>query len=303
MRTISLSLARGAAVLLGAAVAAPAFGQGARPAAPPPAVKPAVQETEPGAHKMVIYEGPNRTVRYFGGGSSGEQAALLDLERAENDMTYLQNIRGLLRQYVNDERILQPQRLYVQEQLYGTQIAYNQSSLLGAYGFGFPGYGNPYPYVNAYGPYTAGGFGYGYGGGLMGYLGSGSTQVVRSLQFGMGDEGRLKDALAQVIAQQAASPDYAAGVTRNYNTALANVARSDRLAKGLNLPRAEGVPAAGTPDQPGKGKPAAVTLTLKGGDKIEGSSMKEDGDWYVVDTAGKEVRVRKSEVTRIDRVK
>jgi hypothetical protein len=49
--------------------------------------------------------------------------------------------------------------------------------------------------------------------------------VIRSLQFGMGDEGRIKNAMTQGIAQDA-SPDRAAVVLREYEAAAARAAAS-----------------------------------------------------------------------------
>jgi hypothetical protein len=296
MRAIMVKLIRGATVLLGAAVATTSFGQAVRPAAlaPPkePGVRPAMAEAD-GVNRMEIYEGPNRTVYYFGGGaSSSERATLSELQRAENEMDYLNKLQMLRRLYVNNELTLQPQRLYVQEQLYGTQISYGNSSLLAGYGYGYGGMGYSYPYV--YGNTFYGGYG-GYGpGGFSGYLGGASTQVTRSLAYGMGDEGTLKNNLAPVIAQQAASPEYHAAVIKNYQTALADAAASPRLARGLRLDGRK----------PVKAMPP-VTLTLKNGEKVEGSSLddKTGGDFYIVETPRGQTSVRKSEVIRIDKVK
>jgi hypothetical protein len=311
MQATTVNLGRGLAILLGAAVGTAAFAQPPDKPAAPPAAKPAAlapekgqgirnaaQEDSGAAHRMVIYEGPNRKVAYFDrGGSPGEQAALMDLERAENDMTYLHNLQALRRQYVNSERILEPQRRYVQEQLYGTQISYGQSNVISGYsfggGYGYGGYGY-YPYVNSYSPYSNG-----YGGGLSGYVGASATQITRSLANGMGDEGVLKNAMAQVIAQQAASPEYAATVTRNYQAALGEVMRSDRLARDLRLPRAragEGVPVG--PPEP-KFEKGPFVLTLKGGDKVDADEMAREGDWMVLKTRKGTERIRESEVTRI----
>jgi hypothetical protein len=314
MKTMAMKLLRGAAVLMGAAVATASFAQApARPAgAPAEPVKPAVlvppREEPPRprvadgerVYRMEIYEGPNRTVRYFGlGASPGERAALNDLERAENEMDYVNKLQDLRRLYVNNERTLQPQRLYVQEQLYGTQISYSRTSLDAGYGYGY-GYGGGFlnNYVGSY-PYS---WNNGYAGGFDGYLGGASTNIVRSLAFGMGDEGVLKNAIAPVIAQQMASPEYQAAVIRNYNAALAEVSTHPRLARALGLKKSDVAEVAGTPEQPVKPRPP-VTLTLKGGEKIEGNTMTEEGDWYVVTTPRGQTQVRKSEVTRIDRVK
>jgi hypothetical protein len=237
------------------------------------------------AHRMEIYEGPNRTVRYFGG-APADRATLLGLERAENELQYVQDLEALKRQYVNSERILEPQRRYVQEQLYGTSITFGSFNLLGGYGYGWGYGGSGYAYPYAY-PYAWAGSGYP---GFSGSLGGSNTTTTRSLAFGMGDEGRFKDAMVQVIAQQAAAPDYAIGTYRNYFAAQDAAAASPALARALDL--SAGAARSG------------VSLTLKGGDRIEGAKVREDGDWYVVDQGGnREARVRKSEVTRIDQAK
>jgi hypothetical protein len=323
MRTILVHGARGTAVLLGAVLATASFGDPPRPgSAPSEPVKPAVlvpskevPSKPPAAegdrvYRMELYEGPNRTVRYFGvGASPSERAALNDLARAENEMDYVNKLQNLRRLYVNNEITLQPQRLYVQEQLYGTQISYGWNSMLAGYGFGGGGgYGPGWnwgvnDYISGY-PMMGWGGGYGYpGGGFAGYLGGASTNVVRSLAFGMGDEGVLKNQIAPVIAQQMASPEYAAAVSKNYHAALAEVANHPRLARGLGLKKGDVAEVAGPPETVVKPRSAAVTLTLKGGEKVEGNTLAEEGDWYVVTTPRGETKVRKSEVTRIERVK
>jgi hypothetical protein len=256
---------------------------------PEPAPVPVSTGTAPapaagGSHKMEIYEGPNRTVAYFGS-SPGDQAMLNDLARAENEMEYVNSLQALKRQYVFSERLFEPMRRYVQEQLYGTSISFGRYDA----GYSAGGYG-PAGY---YYPYAYGGYGYP---GMSASLGSGWTSVTRNLGYGVGDEGRLKEHCSQVIAQQMLSPEYAREVTRNYSAALDRVASSDRLAKDLGIRREVG--AAGPPDVP----PVKATLTLKNGDKVEGK-MSERDDWYVIDTGKGVTRVRKSEVTRIDQEK
>src|SRR5260370_36525244 len=143
MRLTVTNLGRCAALLLGVSLVPAAQGQlpEKAPQPKPLPAKPATLEKDSlGVHKMEIIEGPNRTVRYFGGGSPGERSALMDLERAENDLDYARNLQDLKRQYVNSERILEPQRRYVQEQLYGVQITYATYNSLppSAYGYGGP---------------------------------------------------------------------------------------------------------------------------------------------------------------------
>jgi hypothetical protein len=275
-----------AALLLGATLTTAASGQDDKP---PPAPK--KDTTPPRAYRMEIYEGPNRTVHYFGG-APADRSRLSDLEHTENELQYARDLEALKRQYVNSERILEPQRRYVQEQLYGTSISFGTFNYLGGFGGGGWGYGRggfAYPYAYPY-PYNYGGYGFP---GFNGYLGGYSGFTTRSLAYGMGDEGKFKDAMVQVIAQQAAAPDYTLAAYRNYAAALHDAAASKELARDLNLASGEAGPAR-----------AAVALTLKGGDRVEGLKWREDGDWYVVEQPGsREVRIRKTEVTRIDLAK
>jgi hypothetical protein len=196
------TLGRCAALLVGVALAAAAQGQPPEKAPPPPKAPPA------GVHRMEIIEGPNRTVHYFGGNTAADRRAAMELELAENDLEYARNLQALKRQYVNSERILEPQRRYVQEQLYGVQISYGTYNALAGYGYGYDG-GYYYPYAW---PYNWGGYGYG---GFNGYLGGSTTSVVRSLAYGMGDEGVLKSSLAPVIAKDA-TLEYMLQALRNY---------------------------------------------------------------------------------------
>jgi hypothetical protein len=305
MRTFLVNGSRGLAILLGAAAASACFADPAqKPDPAKPAVlgapkereRPAVTESE-GVHRMEIFEGPNRTVRYFGSGvSSSERTTLNELERAENEMDYLNKLLTLRRLYVNNELTLQPQRLYVQEQLYGTQISYGRADWMGGFGYAPGGYGmgGAYPYVNAYGPFTSSY--YGYGGGSGGYGGaSASTNVVRSLANGMGDEGVLKNYISQVIAQQAVSPEYAAKVAQNYQTAQAKIAASPRLAQAFGLKKQDIVEAKGE----GELERGPFTLMTKGGRKIDAERMGAKDDWYIYETATQRGQILKSEVTEI----
>ena len=77
---------------LGLLAAAPIFGQGTKPAA---------QNTEPGIHRLQIYNGPLRTVHYFSAsGSPGEQANFREAERAENQVDLANQLLDLRNQYV-----------------------------------------------------------------------------------------------------------------------------------------------------------------------------------------------------------
>jgi hypothetical protein len=301
MRTVLMSLGRAVGVVLGAVLAAGAQGQD---------VKPAVRPAEGGGgvvHRMEIRNGPTTAVRYFSTDvTEGDRSVLRELERASNEARYAGDLQALLRQYVNDERLLEPKRRTVQAALYGQSItASSFGSGVGpayaGYGAGpvFVGYGAAYPY--AY-PYNYGGYAFGYPYAYPGAVfGGGSLTTTESLAFGVGDEGRMKEALVQVLARQA-TPEYAAAANRAYDNALARAASSAVIRPVLG------------PDERGRVKGAAferpqpsavtVTLTLKGGGKVAGDAVREDGDWYVVESGGEEVsRVRQGEVTRIDRAK
>src|SRR5690349_7352511 len=135
MRLLPVHLGRGLGVVLGAVLTATAHGQtitiarAAQPKAPPPTVAPAPFPAS--VHKLVVFEGPNRSVHYITAGnvSTADRLAAYELERAENALTYYHDLQRLKQQYVNSERILEPQRRYVREQLYGTQIRYGGSSV------------------------------------------------------------------------------------------------------------------------------------------------------------------------------
>lgn len=207
----------------------------------------AAEPTSPSVHRIVIVDGGNRRVQYVASGnlSTGDSQALSDLQRAEDELSYVDNLQQLKHQYVRTERSLEPRRRFVQERLYGTRISY------GSYGSTYANYmTNPYSLLpgtygnNAfYGPFGGyGGYGgYGYPGGAMGYGGGSWDSVTNSLQYGMGDEGRMKNAIIGVIAQQA-SPDYAATVIRNYKDAVDRAAGSSILSRDLGLKKSADTP-------------------------------------------------------------
>jgi hypothetical protein len=239
-------------------------------------------------HRIVILQGPNRSVHYVTSGnlSAGDRVAAYDLERAENDLTYANDLHQLKQQYVQSERVLEPQRRFVQEQLYGTQISYSGFSM----GYGNYGYGARRYYY----PYAWGGYGYGgFGGGLGGALVGSSYNVTRSLQYGMGNEGVLKNALVRGIAQDASS-DYAAAAAKNYQNALSRAASSPVLSRDLSL-RAEAAPAPSS--EPAYKKGDKVTLWV-GNDKYAGTVREDRAGWVVIQTDKAEVTIRKSEITR-----
>jgi len=289
MGTVLVNRVRGVGLLAGAVLALAA---GRAEAQAPDSV-----------HRMEINNGISTRSYYFAGQnlSEGERIMLRDLQRTENEVGYSRDLLALRRQYVDSDRLLEPQRRAIQEQLYGNNIT---ATGFGGYGVGYGD--SPYGYVPPFvaAPFNYGGyaFGYGYGAPAVGlssgpYFGVGAgSSVTRTLAVGVGDEGRLKDALAATVAQQA-TPEYAQAAMRSYNTAVARAAESSgpiRAVLGIPGKPGTGIAEAGSKDRP------PVMVTLKGGDKIPGTSLKEDGDWYVVDSYGDMVRVRKSEVLRID---
>src|SRR3954449_5719114 len=120
MRRFCTPLLRGAGVVCGLLMAASLYAQ-----APG-------QTTRSRVNRMEINNGLDRTVRYFGQNlSPGEDSTLKEMERAENEAIYVQNLQELKKQYVIGERVEEVNRRYVQHQLYGQE--YFQSS--GPWGF------------------------------------------------------------------------------------------------------------------------------------------------------------------------
>jgi hypothetical protein len=288
MRLLPVHLGRGLGVVLGAVLATTAHGQTitvaqtAQPKASPPAAAPAPLPAS--VHRIVVFEGPNRSVHYITAGnvSNADRLAAYELERAENALTYYRDLQRLKQQYVNSERILEPQRRYVQEQLYGTQIRYAGSSV-GYTGGSYGGWG--------YGPFVWGG--YGYPRSFGGYTGATSYQVVRSLQYGMGDEGRFKNVMVQGIATDAAA-DRAPAVLRDYDAAVAQAATSPVLSRDLGLQKA---PRTFESREPSFAKGSKVTIWV-GNDKYAGTVKEDRPGWVLLQTDKGEVNVRKSEITR-----
>ena len=279
MRTVLTQTARAAGILLAGALAS---------AVQAADVRPAVASTGPEVHKMVILNGPTYTAHYFSTGlSDSDQATLRDLERAENDADYAQDLQSLRRQYVAQELAQSAIRDTAQQTLYGRSVTRSYDLQTAAcYG---PGYG----YYGGLGfapGYLYGGYGNGYGYGYGGSACAGSSSTInQSLANGVGDEGTLKTALAPVIAGQANS-EFAASADKAYTTALNRASSSRDLGLALGIAR----PGVGTPaDYP------KVILTTKGGEKIDGYLVDEDGDWMTVKRANDKVKVRKSELVQV----
>jgi hypothetical protein len=248
-------------------------------------------------HQMEVFDGSRRTVRYFGNNiSPGDSSTLRELERAENEVAYLNDLQSLKTQYVISERLMETYRRLVQRDLYGKEMTTSNYGTVytgGGYGFGYPSSG-------------AWNYGYGWGnyGGMSAVGGSSSTTTL-GLASGVGYEGSIKDAMAQVLAQQS-SPEYVARIERNYDMALLRAGSSPRLRAALKLPTTEEA-------QKERSKYALVdadvterdfTMTVRGGEKIQGRRLEEKGDWFVVEKAnGTQTRIRQNEVTRIDYTK
>ncbi len=270
------------AALALAALALPAWAQPAKPAS----------DTEARVHRMEIWNGPVRTVQYFSQGySPGEDAALRDLARAEENLAVEDQVIGLRRLYLKNERVLAQRRGQVNPLLYGYSSSYAAGLFPGVitrdYGYGaFAGY-----------PYGVAGFGN--VGAAIAYPGAAASlgTATNSLANGVGSECVTKDVLVQGLGV-ATAPESVARAARAYDAAVARVAESDRLRIALGWGKG---PIATVGHERTVGGP--VTVTTKDGKTFEGTLTQEDGDWITVETKTDEVTLRKSDVTRITRPK
>lgn len=253
-------------------------------------------------HRMEINNGLNRTVRYFGDNvSPGDALTLREMERLENETDYVQNLTALRQQYVVGERLAETNRRYVQCLLYGLESTASSYGELGG-GYAYAGYAGALPYTYPRGAWRGWGYGYGYGAGLSGAIG-GAASVTRSLEDGVGDEGTLKTALAPVIAQQA-TPEYAANLDRSYDRVVLRASASPTLRAALRLPSSDDalrershIRNVANESVPGN----AILFTLRDGEKLRGSKVQEDGDWFIIQlVGGGTVKIRQSEVVRMD---
>jgi hypothetical protein len=241
--------------------------------------------------RMEIWNGGARTTHYFSQNvSPGEEAALRDLERAENGMAFASQLDALRRLYLRNEYRLELRRGEVNPLLYGYSSEYAAGLINGVVTGGYGGWGGfPYGY-----PYGIGGFGnigaaFAYPG-----VGAGLGSVTNSLAMGVGNEGTIKNELARTLTDPAVS-DIATRAARAYDAAWARVGSSDRLVAGLRkhnvVPVAE------------QRVTAPVSVTMKDGKTIDGTLVGEDPDWITVETDKEQVSLRKSDVTRISRPK
>jgi hypothetical protein len=300
MYSFPVPLRHGLALLLGLVVTTMAPAQQIVTASLQKEKQPASRADEPSAgsvHRMVILEGPTRRVQYITTGnlSSSDRQATYNLERTENELSYLSDLQQLKQQYVTSERILEPHRRAVQLQLYGRQIrnsnyasTYVNYSPYGSYGYPGGLYGN---FGGYYSPFSYGA--YRYPGSAYASVSSSANSEIRSLQFGMGNEGVMKNAIVQVMARQT-SPEHTAAALRDYDAALSRASASSILSRDLGLPKSSSsAPSAG----PSFTKGSTVTIWA-GNDKYVGTVKDDRPDWVVLQTEKSEVTVRKAEITR-----
>ncbi len=289
MYTLPVSLCRDLGILLGVLALTLAHGRQAAAADPPPG----------SVHRMVIQEGPNRSVHYIASGnlSTSDRLAAYDLERTENELTYLRNLQQLKHLYVRNELSLVPWRHYMQRQLYGRRVTSGGYNATGVNYSSNDIYGVPGAF-GYYGSYFPHGYGYafGYPGSLAYATRSAQTYgETRSLQFGMGNEGVLKNAIVGVIGRQAL-PEYTTAAMRDYETAVSRAANSPVLSRDLGLTKSD----ASTPSgEPAFTKGAKATIWV-GNEKYAGTVKNDRPGWLVLQTDKAEVTVRKSEITRAE---
>jgi hypothetical protein len=147
---------------------------------PPPAHAQAPKD----AHRLVIYNGPGRTVAYYDKAGS----LLREPSLAESEAELAGQVAALKVQYVKSERALEPRRRNLQSLLYGYSTVY-PSGLYPSMAFSPYYYGTPYWGLSW-------GWGAPYGGS---YGGMGISSY--SLANGVGDQGDIMRALAPTLAQ------------------------------------------------------------------------------------------------------
>lgn len=247
-------------------------------------------------HQMQILDGSRQSIRYFSRNlSPSESSTLRELERLENESSYVQDLQELKRQLVISERQLETHRRLVQMLYYGVETSRNRYDTVyaGAPSVGRTGYyGYPFNYTS---PYA--------GSATVGAVASDTITETRGLSQGVGPESRITEALAAVLAQQA-TPEYAARIDRSLDLAALRATASPSLRLALNLPTPEQTREVRTAIRMASeesGSPRGmVTLTLKGGEIVQGTKMIDKGDWiYLEKSDGSQERIRQSEVVRM----
>jgi hypothetical protein len=262
--------------------------------------QPAASNAQPGVHRMELYNGSVRSVTYFGSGlSQGDQNTVNDLQQAENAVAREQlvgdQVSRLRREYVRDEITTERFRQAAQDMMYSYAAGFNP--IYSAYipVTLYTDYLTPSRYYNYGVPYAAG---FPYPAGL-----AGAPLVTAAYQRpGLGidlaatHEGPIKVAMATTFA----SPESLNQAVRAYDAAIARVDASGSLKNQTSLRSPAGtptiVPAAYTASGVGK----RVQLVLRNNnEKVEGTLVSKEGDWYVIDTANGRERIRDSEVMRV----
>jgi len=256
------------------------------------------RRTRGSINQMEVYSGGTRTVRYFGSNlSPGEEATLREAERLENEQAYVRELQDLKRRYVSDETKLEARRYVYQRRMYdaypvgqwwwgGGLEGLGGVAALGLRGGFYAGY---YPWMPAT---TVLGGAYPYGGpGLL------------METSGTGYGGVIKEAMAQVLAQQS-TPEYAASIDRSYEQVVLRASTSPTLRVAFGVPALQAVRSEMQNNYraiEGPASTGAVTLTMRGGDRISATSTREEGDWVVLYQDGRvKSKVRQSEVLRVD---
>jgi hypothetical protein len=320
MNAVLVNMGRGTGIVLGLLLATASYGQApmpapipAKPVAAQPikpvfveqAPKPAAQQTAtPGAHRMQITTGLHSTVQYFDKGlAPTEVAAIRDLERAENEASYAETMASLRQLYLNNELNRERSGELVQTARNTTTVTTYGSGLCGAVGsplqMGYAAIPNNYalvanPYATVYpnqyaynrlypNVYTPGYWGDGNFGGTV--------NTVENVQYGVGDDSKMKQELFKSMATQY-TPETVAGLYRSLDTARSRVMGYPRVREALGQSDPSGIAMAGY---------GPVTLTLKDGKELKGNLQREDADWLYVQTDNEDLSIRKADVSRTAR--
>ncbi len=323
MNVSLVNMGRGAGVVLGLALAATSYGQSPMPAplVPKPASiellpKPLYSEQGPkpvagpitaGVHRMEIMNGTTGiSVRYFGKGlAPTEMAALRDLERAENEAAFGETLASLRNQYLRNEMEMETVRHLFAMANYGVTTSRTfGGSVGGGCGYGYMnGLSNNYALVNN--PlYGAGGLFPGqvanspvypsvYTPGYWGDNFGGTVTTMTGLQFGMGDEGVVKNDIVKAMAAHN-TPESIAATYHSLDNAASRVAALPRVREGLGQTDPSNIGLAGY---------GPITLTLKDKTEVKGNLVREDADWLYLTTDTEDVTVRKADVMKTVRPK
>lgn len=242
---------------------------------------------------LVIYNGSQRTIRYFSQGlSNSEQQTLRELEHAQNELSYLQGLQQLRLSSIKNEQIMAAQQRAGTRVLRDVTTIDNSSFSTGFRTFGRSGLGLPVGFRS-----FGGGFGFGSGFGGVSQITSASRNRSRVIERGAGDPTPFQQEMAKTLANQA-SPEYLQQAFYNVQSAMSKAQRSENLSTALGLKKpAEG----GGIAEVAYGSGSAIQLTLKDGEVLKGSFVSETGDWITVATEAGHESIRKAEVKRIVR--